>query len=515
LPEEEEIAFWDRFCWKHPRPHGTWNPKVWGSELIANRYFSFLVSDSTLVTDSAADFRPKKVYGFDMGPEWNQALAWYWGMRDNVQGVRKTSESLKRTLPLPERYPGPDPLIEYYDSKRNVKDDRQPEPKKKLKILLPPPPTTKPKRRRRPGDPGPLVPISMELRRNAPSLPPSASTSGGNMSSQPLESEALATAKALYREATKNLQDRQLSAEDKDALAAAQTLYRAANRSVPDGSLSDQEELNSDDEGWYSSDEDAENSDENEDDVELRRAMVRSLLDLPDPEQRRDSGGNVVDDGGVGPAPKAEKEEDQKPYIDIPMYRPPGNSMPPPPRRPSSSSSARDGSGSGSGPPGKGKGKERETSSNPPPGINSLPYPTLTSPEGQTLSMIPPSSPRPASLMLPPPPRSPRSSSSQLPQPPPSPRPSSSMLPPPPPSPRPSSSQLPPPSPIPAPLPLPPVVPERKRKFRVIDLDADPDLDEDEDDYDSEEDADHEIEDVVMEDRDDDDAMEIEDDNLP
>jgi hypothetical protein len=484
LPEEEEMAFWDRFCWKHPAPHSTWNPKVWGSELLANRYFSFLVGDSTLVTVSAADFRPKKVYGFDMGPEWNEALAFYWRMRDTVQGVRKTSESLKRALPLPERYPGPDPLLEYYDSKRNVKDDSKPEPKKKLKLLLPPPPsTTKPKRRRRPGDPGPVVPISTEFRRNAPSLPPSASTSGGKVNSQPLESEALATAKALYREATRKLSDRQLSVADADALAAATTLYRSANRFVPD--------YDSDDD-LYSSDEDAENSDEDEDDVELRRAMVRSLLDLPDPEQRRDSGGGVVDDGGVGPAPKEEKQEDQKkpdtrPKIDIPMYRPPATSMPPPPsRRPSSTAAvARDGSGSSGGPAGKGKRKAREaTPSYSSPGTNSVPYPTLTSPDGQTLSMIPPASPRPASLMLPPPPRSPRSSSSS----------SSMLLPPlPPPSPRPSSSQLlPPPSPRPTPLPLPPVALERKRKF-----DANPGLDED---YDSDDDADHEIEDEVMED---------------
>ena len=486
------MAFWDRFCWKHPAPHSTWNPKVWGSELLANRYFSFLVGDSTLVTDSAADFRPKKVYGFDMGPEWDEALAFYWRMRDTVQGVRKTSESLKRALPLPERYPGPDPLLEYYDSKRNVKDDSEPEPKKKLKLLLPPPPpTTKPKRRRRPGDPGPVVPISTEFRRNAPSLPPSGSTSHGKVDSLPLESEALAAARALYREATRKLSDRQLSVADADALAAATTLYRAANRFVPD--------YDSDD-GLYSSDEDAENSDEDEDDVELRCAMVRSLLDLPDPEQRRDSGGDVVDDDdGVGPAPKEELEEDWKkpdtrPKIDIPMYRPPATSMPPPPsRRPSSAeaaaaAAARDGSGSSGGPAGKGKGKAREaTPSYSSPGINnSVPYPTLTSPDGQTLSMIPPASPRPASLMLPPPPRSPRSSS-MLPPPP---------LPPPP-SPRHSSSQqLPPPSPRPTPLPLPPPVAlERKRKF-----DANPGLDEDGEDYDSDDDAEHEIEDEVMED---------------
>jgi hypothetical protein len=289
MPEEEEMYFWLFTCFKHPEPHSTLEKYIWGSELISNRYFAFFVSDSACKLASAADFTPRRLYGWGMGPEWDGALKEYWTMSAHISRLRRTSARLQREMP--GRFPGPDPLLEYYDSKGNTEDEDEDEeqpgpPKQKLKIILPPPPLTKPKRRRRPSDPEPGFDALLARRRNLPpSLPPSlppraANTSGGKVFTQPLESEALATARALYRESTPEPFDD----DDLDEL-------------VPDDQHREDE---------YDSEEDAEYSDEDED---VRRAMLLSKKEQADFEQRRDSGGgDGGDDGGVGPAPKEKKE---------------------------------------------------------------------------------------------------------------------------------------------------------------------------------------------------------------
>jgi hypothetical protein len=446
MPAGEETYFWFFTCSKHPEPHSTLEKYVWGSELISTRYFAFFVSDAACKFASAADFKPRRLYGWDMGPEWDAALGDYWRMSAHVSRVRRVSARLQREMP--GRFPGPDPLLKFYDSKRSAEDEDEdeerpgpPKQKQKLKIILPPPPLTKPKRRRRPEDPEPGFDAWLARRRGLPpSLPPSlpspaaANTSGGKVFTQPLESQALTTARALYRESTPEFFDD----DDLDEL-------------VQDEQLSNEDESDSEDDAEYSDDDeyDEDSHEPCDEDENMRRAILLSKTEQADREQRRDSGG---DDGGVGPAPKEEKKEDQ-------------TTDPPPP----------------------------ETNR-----IAGLPFPVLDSGKSPTPSMLmpPPPLPRPSSSMLPPP--SPRPSSSMLP--PPSPRLSSAALPQlPPPSPRPSPSQLMPPPPRPPPRPalpaLPPVVPERrKRKFRVIDHDADPDLDGDSD---SGDDEDVGMEDVV------------------
>jgi hypothetical protein len=444
MPEAEEMVFWLVTCFTHPLPHHTYIKYIWGSELVENRYFSFLISEPThIVAGSASDYKPRKVYGWDMGPEWDEVLREYWIMRDYVRGVRKASAGLSEAVP--GRFPGPDPLLKIYDSggvgkKYNV----QPEPQKKLKLLLPPcPPTIKPKWRRRPSDPEPLIPLR---RNNAPALPPTANPSGRKVYTQPIESQALANARALYKEVTPDFFDD----DDLDEL-------------VPDNQLRDR--------NGHDSEEDADGSDDDDyvrdEDEDMCRAIQLSKQDQADRERRRDSGGGDVNTAVAGPAPKEEKDQTSSyrypqpetnrlaglPFPVATSIESSPPSMPPPPSpRPSSSGS---------------------------------PFPIAKSIESLPLSMLPPPPPPPSPSVLPPRP------SSMLP--PPSPRPSSAALPPPPQSPRP------PPSPL-AP-PLSPFVPERKRRFRVIDLDADPDLDEDSDDDDGDGDeGEDEDEDSVMED---------------
>lgn len=467
LPEEVEMDLLYTTCFNHPAPHSTFEKHIWGSELVSNRYFAFFVSDSNCKLTSAAEYRPRRFYGWAMGGEWDAALQKYWKMRRHARGVKETSAQLQDEMP--DRFPGPDPWLKYLDSEQDVGSS---EPKKKLKVILPPPPTTRPKRRRRPSDPAPGFDAWLSRRRNLPfSLPPSlplaANSSGGKVLTQPLESQALANARALYREATPELFDD----DDLDELVSEDRFH---------------------DEDKGDSEEDAKYSDEDiDEDENMRLAIKLSKQDQAERERRRDSGGSDVD-AGVGPAPKEEKEiqpssgdnkmaglpfptsnsgkSPPQPSELSPQLPRPSSSMLPPPR-PSASTLLH---------------KTDELG-------DEEPSPILDSPRSPPLPTSPPLET----------PTSPRSSSSMLP--PPSPRPSSSMLPPQPPSPRPSQLLLPPPpSTRPAPPALPPVVLERKRKFRVIDLDADPDLDE-EDDSDSDDDQveDEDDEDIVMEDADD------------
>ena len=270
LSEEDKRDLWFFTCFMHPAPHSTFHKHIWGSELISNRYFLFFVSDAACPLTSAAEYRPRRFYGWSMGGEWDDALQEYWSMRDYTWKLRRSSARLQRELP--DQFPGPDPLLKFYDSKRNGK---QPEQKQKLRLIPPPPPTTRPKRRRRPSDPEPLLPKSMSQRRDAPSLPPTAAnTSGGKVYTQPLESDALARARALYE-------------------------------SVPEDQRYDENDYDSDDE-------DAEYSDDDEydEDRRLRLAMLQSKFEQEERERRRDSGGGDANaDAGVGPAPKEEKED--------------------------------------------------------------------------------------------------------------------------------------------------------------------------------------------------------------
>jgi hypothetical protein len=382
MPQEEEMYFWFFTCFKHPEPHSTLEKYVWGSELISNRYFAFFVSDAACKLASAADFTPRRLKGWEMGPEWDAALSEYWRMSAHISRVRRTSARLQREMP--GRFPGPDPLLKFYDSKRDAEDEEQPEqPKQKLKIILPPPPLTKPKRRRRPSDPEPGFDAWMARRRNLPpslppSLPPAANATGGKVFAQPLESQALATARALYRESTPESFDD----DDLDEL-------------VPDEQLSNEDEGDSEEDAEYSDDDEY---DEDEAD-NMRFAMLLSKREQADREQRRDSGGGDGDsDGGVGPAPKEEKKENQTTGPPLETYR-----------------------------------------------IAGLHLPVLDSGKSPSPSILMPPPPRPSSLMLPPP--SPRPSSAALPQPPQTPRPSPSQLmppPPPPPPPRPAPPAFPP-----------------------------------------------------------------------
>jgi len=322
LPEEEEIALYNHTCFEHPAPHNTYLKHIWGSELIENRYFSFLVSDAPYMTGPAAEFKPHKIYGRHMGPEWDDALRKYWRMRDHVRSVRQTSTALQKRMP--ERFPGPNPWLQYYDSRRDDSEEGKKKrvyvPKPKLRILPPRPPPVRPKRRRMPSDLGPEFPASAPLRTNhPPTLPPAIGTSRKEMENA-LESVELAGARAAYNVATPDF--------DKDEL----------DELVPDDELSDEDEKDS-------GEKDASGSDDDDKDaaVTLPQQQQRDEGHAI-PEQRRDSGGShMVVGGGKGKEPEQnfytqpgiDKVLDLPPLPPLPLFCPPISSSEPPQPPPS------------------------------------------------------------------------------------------------------------------------------------------------------------------------------------
>lgn len=243
------------------------------------------------------------IWGGEMGREWDAALRGFWRMRDLVCGVRRRSEILRRRC-VPGWLKGGDPLLEFLESKKGGFEDeeeggserkverRVDEWRKGLRILPPRPPSaTRPKRRRRPGDPvfPPALPVKGRRTGGLPlSLPPEDGWEGRwrpGGGGDVLESEALARARALYREATPEVFDE----EDLDEL-------------VPDSRLGDQD-----------SEEDADGSDDDDDDGD-RRPLSKLQDGLrAESERRRDSGGEIVAaGGGVGEFTTKEDEEQEK-----------------------------------------------------------------------------------------------------------------------------------------------------------------------------------------------------------
>ena len=307
LPEEEEMAFWFYTCFEHPNSHSTWHKHIWCSQLIENRYFSFSVSDHTDMTDSAASFRPRQIYGRAMEAEWDEALVEYWRMREHVHGVRKTSAAMQKDMP--ERFPDPDPLLKYYDSRQYLSDEvkekqrqQQQAPKTKLKIL----PPRKPKRRRRPSDPE-------DVPKRIPGIHRPIRDRSGKSVGSPLESIELAITRAACKEATPEAFDN----DDLDEL-------------VPNDELWNEDEKDSE--------EDAEYSDDEEETVPPSRPSEKAQAD---PEQRRDSGGSDINVSGEGMSGREDRQSFYtQPGIDKLLDLPP---LPPLPQmrqpapRPSSS----------------------------------------------------------------------------------------------------------------------------------------------------------------------------------
>lgn len=317
------------------------------------------------------------IWGGKMGREWDAALRGFWRMRDLVCGVRRRSEVLRRRC-VPGWLKGGDQLLEFLDSKKGGFEDeeeggserkverRVDEWRKGLRILPPRPPSaTRPKRRRRSGDPvfPPALPVKGRRTGGLPlSLPPEDGWEGmwrPGGGGDVLESEDLARARALYREATPEVFDE----EDLDEL-------------VPDSRLGDQD-----------NEEDADGSDDDDDEDHWPLAKLQDKVRAKS-ERRRDSGGGslAAAGGDVGEFIIRNDEEIQKKEKEGTAPTPSSSSsltemanlFDLPPRRPSSISPLL--------PP--------LPLPTPRPAPSQLPFPPP--------SLLPPPSPRPQSLALPP-----------------------------------------------------------------------------------------------------------------
>lgn len=91
---EKEEEYMSVVYFRNPDERETFIPVVWGSEVIDNRVLRFLVSGPDSL--DSRDWRPRKVLGSDLGPEWDEALERYWNERIGMQEFRYRSFELRK-----------------------------------------------------------------------------------------------------------------------------------------------------------------------------------------------------------------------------------------------------------------------------------------------------------------------------------------------------------------------------------------------------------------------------------